>query len=55
MIHIPTPTFRRRDLMMGAASSLLIAGTPAAVRAQSLPPPAGQQPGNGSAVITVDE
>jgi len=54
MIHIPTPTFRRRDLMMGAASSLLIAGTPAAVRAQSLPPPAGQQPGNGSAVITVD-
>jgi TolB protein len=54
MIHIPSPDFRRRDLMMGAASSLLVAGTPVAVRAQSLRPPAGQQPGAGSAVITVE-
>ncbi len=54
MIHIPTPAFRRRDLMMGAASSLLLAGTPVAVRAQQLRPPAGQQPGVGTAVITVE-
>lgn len=51
MIYIPTPDLRRRDLLISAASSVLIAGTPEAVRAQTLPPPAGT--GSQSAVIDV--
>jgi TolB protein len=53
MILLPNPAFRRRDLMLSAASSLLVAATPAAVRAQTLAPPAGQG-GAQSAVIDVD-
>ncbi len=54
MIHIPNPEFRRRDLMLSAASALLVAATPASVMAQTLPPPAGQG-GGQSAVIDVNK
>ena len=51
MIHIPTLHVRRRDLLVTAASSLLVAATPLVVHAQALPAPAG---GAGqSAVIDV--
>jgi TolB protein len=60
MIHIPSLSFRRRDLLVSAASALLVAAAPEAVRAQALPPsgppPAGQSGGSGqSAVIDVSQ
>ena len=54
MIHIPNAALRRRDLLVAAAGSLAMAAIPEAVRAQPLPPPAGQGGGSGkSAVIDV--
>ena len=51
MIHIPSPHFRRRELLVTAASSLLVAATPAVVHGQALPAPAGG--GGPTAVIDV--
>ncbi len=51
MIYLPSPSVRRRDLMVAAASSLVLAATPQAVRAQALPAPGGG--GGQSAVIDV--
>ncbi len=46
MIHIPNPAFRRRDLIIGAASAAALAATPIPVFAQALS-------GGQSAVIDV--
>ena len=51
MIHISSPHFRRRELLVTAASSLLVAATPAVVHGQALPAPAGG--GGQTAVIDV--
>ena len=37
MIFLPSPGFRRREMLVSAASALLVAATPEAVRAQALP------------------
>jgi TolB protein len=55
MIHIPSATLRRRDAMIAAASSLIVATRPDPVRAQGLRPPAGGGGAGQSAVIDVDK
>ena len=56
MIHLPSATLRRRDMMVAAASSLIVAARPEPVRAQALRPLAGGGGGAGqSAVIDVDK
>ena len=52
MIHLPTPVIGRRGLIAGAAGSAALLTSPAAIRAQPVPPPAGQGSGQ-SAVIDV--
>ena len=54
MIHIPSANLRRRDMLVAAASSLIVAAAPDAVRAQTLPAPAAGVPGAQSAAIDVD-